>query len=157
MRRRGTYGDWRCIQSRNREKELVSMRLHYFLLGGIAGLAGLGLLLPTGAGAVRNATAVNVTAGKPSEFAFILSKKVFPQGTVTFRMKNGGAIPHDLKICASPKGGSANSCTGKVTKLIGPAQSTTLTYTFKTKGTYEYLCTVPGHAAAGMKGDLRVT
>jgi len=28
---------------------------------------------------------------------------------------------------------------------------------FKTKGTYEYLCTVPGHAAARMKGDLKVT
>jgi uncharacterized cupredoxin-like copper-binding protein len=32
-----------------------------------------------------------------------------------------------------------------------------LTYTFKTKGTYEFFCTVPGHAAAGMKGDLKVT
>src|SRR6266550_6748247 len=127
------------------------MRLHHFLLGGIAGLAALGLLVPMAVGAVRNATTVNVTAGKPSEFGFILSKKVLPHGTVTFRMKNGGSIPHDLKICASPKGGLANSCTGKGTKLIAPAQSTTLTYTFKSKGTYEYLCTVPGHAAAGMK------
>jgi uncharacterized cupredoxin-like copper-binding protein len=133
------------------------MRLHYFLLGGIAGLAALGLLVPMAVGAGHTATTVNVTAGKPSEFHFILSKKVLPHGTVTFRMKNGGTIPHDLKICASPKGGLANSCAGKGTKLIGPAQSTTLTYTFKTKGTYEYLCTVPGHAAAGMKGDLRVT
>lgn len=133
------------------------MRLHHSLIGGIAGLAALGLLLPTAVGAARNATTVNVTAGKPSEFGFILSKKVLPHGTVTFRMKNGGSIPHDLKICASPKGGHANSCTGKVTKLISPGQSTTLTYTFKTKGTYEYLCTVPGHAAAGMKGDVRVT
>jgi uncharacterized cupredoxin-like copper-binding protein len=133
------------------------MRLHHFLLGGIAGLAALSLLVPMTVGAARDATTVNVTAGKPSEFGFILSKKVLPAGTVTFRMKNGGTIPHDLKICASPKGGRANSCAGKGTKLIGPAKSTTLTYTFKTKGTYEYLCTVPGHAAAGMKGDLRVT
>ena len=133
------------------------MRLHHFLLGGIAGLAAVGSLVPMAVGAVRNATTVNVTAGKPSEFGFILSKKVLPHGTVTFRMKNGGSIPHDLKICASPKGGLANSCAGKGTKLISPGQSTTLTYTFKTKGTYEYLCTVPGHAAAGMKGDVRVT
>ena len=132
------------------------MRPHYFLAAGIAGLAGSGLLLPSAVGAVRKPTTVNVTAGKPSEFRFALSKKVLPHGTVIFRLKNGGAIPHDLKICASPKGGHANSCKGKVTKLIVPAQSTTLTYTFKTKGTYEYLCTVPGHAAAGMKGDLRV-
>ena len=133
------------------------MRLHHFLLGGVAGLAAVGLLVPMAVGAGRSATTVNVTAGKPSEFHFILSKKVLPHGTVTFRMKNGGTIPHDLKICASTKGGLANSCVGKGTKLIGPAKSTTLTYTFTTKGTYEYLCTVPGHAAAGMKGDLRVT
>jgi uncharacterized cupredoxin-like copper-binding protein len=132
------------------------MRLHHFLAAGIAGLAGLGLLVPTAVGAVRKPTTVNVTAGKPSEFSFTLSKKAFPHGKVVFRMKNGGSIPHDLKICASPKGGHANSCKGKVTKLIVPARSTTLTYTFKTKGTYEYLCTVPGHAAAGMKGDLKV-
>jgi uncharacterized cupredoxin-like copper-binding protein len=133
------------------------MRLHHFLLGAIAGLAAVCLLVPMAGGAARNATTVNVTAGKPSEFRFVLSKKVFPHGTVTFRMKNGGAIPHDLKICASPRGGLANSCSGKGTKLISPGQSTTLTYTFKVKGTYEYLCTVPGHAAAGMKGDVRVT
>ena len=34
--------------------------------------------------------------------------------------------------------------------------SATLSYTFKTKGAYEYLCTVPGHAAAGMKGKIGV-
>jgi uncharacterized cupredoxin-like copper-binding protein len=28
--------------------------------------------------------------------------------------------------------------------------------TFSKAGTYPYLCTVPGHAAAGMKGVLRV-
>jgi uncharacterized cupredoxin-like copper-binding protein len=133
------------------------MKLHHFLLGTIAGLAPVCLLVPIAASGARNATTVKVTAGKPSEFRFALSKKVFPHGTVTFRMKNGGTIPHDFKICASPKGGLANSCSGKGTKLISSGQSTTLTYTFKAKGTYEFLCTVPGHAAAGMKGDVRVT
>jgi uncharacterized cupredoxin-like copper-binding protein len=133
------------------------MRLRHFLAAGIAGLAGLGVLLPTAVGADHKATTVNVTAGKPSEFRFTLSEKAFHHGTVTFRLTNKGSIPHDLKICASPKGGNANSCTGKGTKLIVPAQSTSLTYTFKTRGTYEYICTVPGHAAAGMKGDLKVS
>jgi uncharacterized cupredoxin-like copper-binding protein len=31
-----------------------------------------------------------------------------------------------------------------------------LTVTFTAPGTYEYLCTVPGHAAAGSKGLLTV-
>ena len=37
------------------------------------------------------------------------------------------------------------------------SQTATLKYTFKTAGKYEYLCTVPGHAAGGMKGVLKVT
>jgi uncharacterized cupredoxin-like copper-binding protein len=129
------------------------MKLHYVLFG----LAGAGAVWAGTAVGAHRTTTVSVTAGKPSEFRYVVPKKTLPHGTVTFRMTNGGSIPHDFKICASPKGGLANSCAGKGTALISPGQSTTLTYTFKTKGTYEYLCTVPGHAAAGMKGDLKVT
>jgi len=131
------------------------MGRHCFSPGAMAVFAGL--MLPIAAAAARAETTINVTAGKPSELRFTLSKKTFPHGTVAFKLTNAGALAHDLKICASPKGGSANACTGKVTKLIGDGQSVTLTYTFTTKGTYEYLCTVPGHAAAGMKGDVKVT
>jgi uncharacterized cupredoxin-like copper-binding protein len=132
------------------------MKARQFVVGGIALVAGLALLLPAAASAARKATTVTVTAGKPSEFRFILSKKAFPHGTVTFKLTNGGTLPHDLKICASAQGGNANSCTGRGTKQLSPGQSATLVYTFKSKGVYEYLCTVPGHAAAGMKGTLRV-
>jgi nitrite reductase (NO-forming) len=86
-----------------------------------------------------------------------VSTKTVTHGSVTFEVTNGGQIPHDFKICASAKGGTANACTGTVTKLLSPGASAALTHTFKTKGSFEYLCTVPGHAAAGMKGDLRVT
>ena len=41
------------------------------------------------------------------------------------------------------------------TKLIQPGASETLKVTLKA-GAYPYLCTVSGHAAAGMKGTLRV-
>jgi uncharacterized cupredoxin-like copper-binding protein len=113
--------------------------------------------VPATAGARNSTTTVNVVAGKPSEFRFTLSKKTFPHGSVIFKLTNVGMQPHDFKICASPKGGSSNACTGTGTKQITRGQAATLTYTFKTKGSYEFLCTVPGHAAAGMKGDLEVT
>ncbi len=103
------------------------------------------------------AASVTVTAGKPTEFGFKLSTKSVKHGAVTFKVTNSGAIPHDFKICASSKGGTANACKGVVTKMINPKASTTLKYTFKTSGKYEYLCTVPGHAAGGMKGVLTVT
>lgn len=133
------------------------MKKHRSVVDGVALVAILALVLPALAGATTRATTITVTAGKPSEFRFQLSAKSFKHGTVTFKVRNSGSLPHDFKICASSKGGTANACTGKTTKQLSHGASATLTYTFKTKGTYEYLCTVPGHAAAGMKGDLKVT
>lgn len=105
----------------------------------------------------QGAATVTVVAGKPSTFAFTLSTKTVRLGTVTFKVTNKGSIAHSFKVCSSDTGGSANSCAGKGTATISPGKSATLTITFKTKGKYEYLCAIPGHAAAGMKGDLTVT
>src|SRR5262245_57095793 len=63
-------------------------------------------------------TTVKVSAGSPSEFAFKLSKTRIPAGRVTFEVKNAGTVAHDFKVCTSPKGGLANTCAGKGTKLI---------------------------------------
>lgn len=84
---------------------------------------------------------VTVTA---TEFKFKLSKKTVPVGVVEFRVVNKGRIAHDFKIA------------GKKTPLIRPGKSATLRVVFKKKGRYAYLCTVRGHAAAGMKGVLAV-
>ena len=106
--------------------------------------------------AAMRTTRVTVTAGKPSEFAFELSRKSVPVGAVVFTVVNRGSLSHTFKVCVSPRGGKANSCKGKGTKLLVRGHRSTLRFVFAKKGTYEYLCTVPGHAAAGMKGDLKV-
>jgi plastocyanin len=98
------------------------------------------------------ASSVTVVEGKPTEFAITLSTRTVRQGKVTFHVSNLGAIPHDFFVCSAPGDGTANSCTGSGTPLGGG----TLTVTFTAPGTYEYLCTVPGHAAAGSKGLLTV-
>jgi uncharacterized cupredoxin-like copper-binding protein len=90
------------------------------------------------------ATSVSVTAGKPSELRFKLSKSKLSKGKVTFRVKNSGTLSHDFKIA------------GKRTKLLKKGKTATLIVTLK-KGTYTYMCTVPGHAAGGMKGKLKVS
>ena len=79
------------------------------------------------------------------EFKFTLSTKSVKHGPVVFTIKNKGHIAHDFKI------------DGKVTPLIQPGKSATLSVKFAKAGNYTYLCTVPGHAAAGMKGTLKVT
>jgi uncharacterized cupredoxin-like copper-binding protein len=113
---------------------------------GLAALALLVWVLPATAkpGAAK-ATAVKVTAGKPTEFGFALSTKTVKHGTVTFTVTNGGTIPHDFKIM------------GKKTPMLNAGKSAKLTVTFTKAGSYPYLCTVSGHAAAGMKGVLKVT
>jgi uncharacterized cupredoxin-like copper-binding protein len=106
----------------------------------------------------RAAATVSVTAGKPSEFGFKLSTKTVAHGAVTFNVTNGGSISHTFKICSAPtKAASATSCAGKVTSMLSPGAKATLKVTITKPGSYEYLCTVPGHAAGGMKGLLKVT
>jgi len=104
------------------------------------------------------AATIAVTEGKPSEFGFKLSTKTVAHGTVTFTVTNGGAIPHTFKVCSKPTKTAANTCgAGKTTPLMTPGQKATLKVTFAAAGTYEYLCTVAGHAAGGMKGLLKIT
>jgi uncharacterized cupredoxin-like copper-binding protein len=92
--------------------------------------------------ATATATTVRVSGG---EFFFKLStKSISKPGTVTFAFKNVGHVQHDFKI------------TGKTTPRIKPGKTARLVVTFKRKGTYAYLCTLPGHAAAGMKGVFTV-
>jgi uncharacterized cupredoxin-like copper-binding protein len=93
--------------------------------------------------ASNRATATTVTV-KATEFKFTLSKKSAPHGKVTFKVTNKGHVSHDFKIA------------GKKTKLLSPGKSATLTVTLK-KGKFSYICTVPGHAAAGMKGSFKAT
>jgi nitrite reductase (NO-forming) len=106
-------------------------------------LAAVGVIATPALGARAHAqgTAVKVTA---MEFKFKLSKTSVPHGSVTFTIVNKGKLPHDFKIG------------GKKTPLIKPGKSAKLTVTLKA-GKAPYLCTVAGHAAAGMKGTLKVT
>jgi uncharacterized cupredoxin-like copper-binding protein len=110
-----------------------------------AALAAAAVIVGASASAVvastshSQATTVKVTA---KEFSFALSTKSAKAGAVTFVVTNKGKLAHDFKIA------------GKKTALINPGKTKTLTVTIK-KGSNPYLCTVPGHAAAGMKGIFK--
>jgi uncharacterized cupredoxin-like copper-binding protein len=94
--------------------------------------------------AVRQSATKTVQV-KAGEFFFRLSTKTLARpGKVTFAVKNVGHVQHDFKI------------NHKMTSLISPGKTAKLVVTFKKKGKYAYLCTVPGHAAAGMKGVFTV-
>jgi uncharacterized cupredoxin-like copper-binding protein len=102
--------------------------------------------IPTAAARLdRQATATAATVQvKGGEFFFRLStKSAAKPGKVTFVFTNIGHVLHDFSI------------QGKTTPLIGPGKTAKLVVTLK-KGKYRFLCTVPGHAAAGMKGVFTV-
>jgi uncharacterized cupredoxin-like copper-binding protein len=106
------------------------------------------------------AASIKVTAGKPSELSFKLSRRSsVPAGRITFKVTDLGVAFHNFKICVKPASKPAsipNSCKGKATRILKHGQSATLTVSISRKGVYEFLCTVPGHAAAGMKGLLGI-
>ena len=133
---------------------------------GIASLSAMVLLLSAAVGpalgkvsthSAAKVTVISVTAGKPAELAFKLSKfSSLPAGSITFNVTNMGVAYHDFKICTTPTSSAAkNSCVGKATGVLHHGQKATLTLVLK-NGKYEYLCTVVGHAAAGMKGLIGV-
>ena len=79
-----------------------------------------------------------------TDFKFALPIKTAKPGTVSFLVNNKGKLPHDFKIA------------GKKTAMLKPGgHNATLKVTLK-RGRYTYVCTVPGHSAAGMKGTFVV-
>ncbi len=100
----------------------------------------------SGAGAAGPASTASATIQvKGGEFFFRLSTKSLAKpGKVAFTFTNIGHVAHDFSIL------------GKTTPLIQPGQTTKLVVTFTKAGSYPYLCTVPGHAEAGMKGTFTV-
>ena len=103
--------------------------------GGAGSGAGSALAATTHTTATK--AAISVAA---SNFKFKLSKTSVAKGTtVTFTVKNT-TLTHNFKI------------DGKVTPMIKGGKSAKLVVTFAKAGKFPYLCTVPGHAAAGMKG-----
>jgi uncharacterized cupredoxin-like copper-binding protein len=79
-----------------------------------------------------------------TDYDFALSKQRLVHGKVAFRVVNIGEVVHDFKIA------------GKKTPYFTTRQSGVLNVAFKKPGRYLFVCTVPGHIAAGMKGTLIV-
>ena len=105
-----------------------------------------GAVLAPGGSASSSAPAVTTTkvTVTATEFKFKLSRTNVPTGIVIFTVANKGKIAHDFKIA------------GKKTPTLSPGKSFKLIVRFTKSGNVAYLCTLLGHAKAGMKGTLQV-
>lgn len=108
------------------------------LMGCAASVAAMGLAVAGSATAAPKVINVKTTSG----LSYQGMPSTLKAGTYTFRYSNPTAIPHNLKV-----GSKATPVFTKGTRSI--------TVTLK-KGKVAYICTVPGHGAAGMKGTITV-
>jgi uncharacterized cupredoxin-like copper-binding protein len=88
-----------------------------------------------------------------TEFAFELSTDEVGPGVVIFRLRNDGQLGHDLAI----EGPGVEEAAGgePKTPVIDPGQTADLEIRLA-EGTYDLICTVPGHRDAGMEVELEV-
>ena len=114
----------------------------------------LGALVLAGLVAIANPGA----AGGPVEI--VMTEMRFSPNRIDARVGqpvvliivNQGSQRHDLAFAA---GGMPNL--QGVETLTMPGQSTRLTLTLDSAGVYPFLCTIPGHAAAGMTGAVYIS
>jgi uncharacterized cupredoxin-like copper-binding protein len=67
-------------------------------------------------------------------------------------LENKGAIEHDIAFPTI----KADKPAASLKAVAKAGQTATLEFTPTAKGSYEYICTVPGHKEAGMKGTINV-
>lgn len=117
-------------------------------------LAG-GLLMACSSGAPQNsssaassgkvqkiAASVNITL---NEWSLILDTVPMNAGAITIVVKNEGKMKHDLVL-------TGNGVNAK-TKTLEPGETETLTVDLA-PGTYNLVCSVPGHSLLGMSSQF---
>ena len=79
---------------------------------------------------------------------------------VTVNFDNAGALEHswvlmtgDIDPLTATEADALNNASSGV---VPAGESTSFSFTAPDPGTYQYVCTVPGHAAGGMVGTLTV-
>ncbi len=127
----------------------IGLGLLAFLIALIA--LGRALASPIGESVAVAADPAAAEAAAPSEVEVSLSEFAIAPAAIeissgTLTVTNEGQAPHNLAI----------EGTELSTHDLDPGDTGTLTVSDLAPGTYTYLCTIPGHAAAGMTGSLTI-
>jgi len=79
---------------------------------------------------------------------------------VSVTLENSGNLDHSWTLVPADTDTltvkASDAIGGGDTGLVAGGESGTVTFTAPEQGNYKFLCTVPGHAAAGMVGTLTV-
>ena len=118
------------------------------VFAGLIGLAAIACQAQSGPGTGANSVEIVMT-----EMRFTPNRIDARVGQpIVIKIVNHGAQPHDLAFPSAEMPGLRG-----VETLMNPGESTTVTLTFDRPGSYPFLCSIPGHAAAGMTGAVFVS
>lgn len=123
-------------------------------------MAGPGGMMAAPAAAPAQAQAPAPAAAVASEVKVVATDLKFTPVTIQAKVgqplkitfENKGVIEHDLTFPTL----KANKPANALKVVAKPGQTTTLEFTPSAAGTFEYVCTIPGHKEAGMKGTINV-
>lgn len=92
------------------------------------------------------------------DFAIAMDKSTIKAGSITFNIKNNGPSPHNVGVTKQADSSKGGGITGPVIKdsdTIDAGKTTSITVDLQ-PGTYNVVCTVPGHVQLGMIMQLTV-
>ncbi|MFN8532017.1 MAG: cupredoxin domain-containing protein [Dehalococcoidia bacterium] len=118
---------------------------------GMAGAALLLLAACTGRGGGAGSGGL-VIAAKRGAFEFVPANISAPVGSNQVTLQNPDSQAHDWTIDSIPIGGSAQ----KIHVHADPGKNASQTFAFSQAGVFKFYCSLPGHAEAGMVGQLTV-
>lgn len=119
---------------------------------------------PTTETTTKSAAAANGTVAVTlNEMNIIPAPDSAQAGKVTFDVKNGGQLPHEMVVLKTEKKADALGSGQTVPEAgsvgetgdVAAGASKKLTLNLK-KGHYALICNIPGHYAAGMHADFTV-
>lgn len=87
---------------------------------------------------------LSIAADPTGALSFVSKAATAPAGKVEIEMPNKSSVAHDIALKGGAKGPEVSK--GGVSKFSADLKP----------GKYEFYCTVPGHEAGGMKGELTV-
>jgi nitrite reductase (NO-forming) len=125
-------------------------------------LVAASLLLAACGGDGGTAEPVTLSFDAVEPFAFNPNSASVPTGAqVTINYNNTGALEHTWGLAADtldPTAATeADLMGGTFSGLVPPGESTSFSFTAPAPGTYQIICTVPGHAVGGMVGTFTVS
>jgi hypothetical protein len=124
------------------------------LIGGVATLACLPAVPAAGAGRRQAPTLPSRMLVYAQEWSLWPSRSVVPAGKVTVQLWNRGMDAHDLRIRRlNQTGAMVGSVQGVAVAQSGQLHQSTWRLG---AGSYELYCSMPGHAARGMRARIRV-